>query len=515
MGLLNDIADFGKGVIENNLKWTERAAKVGEFIVRNSVGAQLEQVAKLGGQIVDLTKKAADFFDSQIGKRLVNAARSPILAAGQHAIELMKLSTGVGDPENGQRFGAGADKMGTAGQVLASAFPDDSWDSSGASAYTGRNTEQVGRVQTMRGLDTMVADALSTEAGQIAATRDSLDGQSDWLGAMSLLTMTAGIFPGFGQAARVTSEIAMVAKAVGESTGHLNSLQSNIDQNAAVLRTAAAQYQALANGVTPAGADFAPPVGDPEVPGAPADPGAQAPGGPAGGAPSSGAGAGAPSGGGAPASSAPSLPSNLPGASAPATAPPSADPAGSAAGALGGILGSLISPLSGMLGGVMQAAGQAAQAATQAATQAAQVAGQATGPGAGAAQLDKASGDGTADGADADEKDKAEKDEAEQDKDGKDGKAEGTADGLDGSDQADGIPTGDATRADADPRGDSPGAEAAKTLPPDLGTAAFGGGAAGAAPVHVGADFDQSQLRMAAAATLDRGVPGSAAVIDR
>nr|MDT0524159.1 EspA/EspE family type VII secretion system effector [Streptomyces sp. DSM 41633] len=181
----------------------------------------------------------------------------------------MKHSTGVGDPEDGQRFGAGADTMGAVGQVLVSAFPDDSWDSSGASAYAGRNTEQVGRVQTMLGLDNMVAGVLSTEAGQIAATRDSLDEHSDWLGAMSLLTTSAGIVPGFGTAAQMAAEFAMVAKAVGDSNSDLKTLCGHIDENAAVLQTAAAQYENLAGDASATGAEFEPPAGDPEVSTAP------------------------------------------------------------------------------------------------------------------------------------------------------------------------------------------------------------------------------------------------------
>ncbi len=519
MGLLGDIADFGKGVIENNLKWTERAARVGEFIARNTVGAELDQAAKFGGQIADLSQRAANFFASQIGQRLIRTARSPILAAGQQTIESMKHSTGVGDPENGQRFGQGADKMSAVGQVLASAFPDDSWNSGGASAYAIRNTEQVGRAQTMLGLDNMVAGVLSAEAGQISAARDSLDERSDWLGAMSLLTTSAGIIPGFGTAAQLSAEFAMVAKAVGDSSGDLKTLRGHIDQNAAVLRTAAAQYETLAGGTTPIGAEFAPPVGDPQEREAPGDPEATTPGGSAGTGGSSGGGGGASAGGGGGGMltgstgpvSAPAMPSPAAGAS------PSSAMTADAAGALGGILGSLVSPIGGILGGVLQAAGQAAQAATQGGTQAAQMASQAAGHRSGdadAAQLDEASGSVGSDADDRDGEDREDGDgRAKDDEKDEDEKAgEGTDELEDG--QAGGPPAADSAGAAADPLGAGVDQEAAKTLPPDLEAMAAGGGAVGPAPAHVGADFEQGQLHMAAAATLDRGVPGSAAVID-
>ena len=486
MGLLGEIADFGKGVIESNLKWTERAAKVA----------------------------------TQIGSRLVRAARSPILVAGQQTIDSMKNSTGVGDPENGQRFGAGADTMSEVGQVLMSAFPDDSWDSTGANAYAGRNTEQVGRVQKMSGLDNMVAGVLSTEAGQIAATRDSLDGHSDWLGAMSLLTTSAGIVPGFGTAAQLTAEFAMVAKAVGDSNNDLRTLCGHIDENAAVLQTAAAEYESLAGDATLPGAEFEPPVGDPEVP-APGGPGAtdsgvptgagDAPSGGGGSAPSTGGGGGAPSG----SSSRPMVPTDMSGAGA----PPS-DAAASAAGALGGILGSLVSPLSGILGGITQAVGQAAQAATQAGTQAAQMASQAAGQAGGladAAELDKASGTTGLDaeeGDGRDDEDRDGRDEADEHDEDRDKEGQAPVDEP-GEGEFGGVPDTESAGGPADPLGAGADDEVAKTLPPDLAAMAAGGAAAGPAPVHVGDDFEQGQLHVAAAATLDRGVPGSAAVIDR
>lgn len=516
MGLLGDIADFGKGVIENNLKWTERAAEVGEFIVRNTVGAELEQAGRFGGQIVDLSQKAASFFASQIGQRLIRAARSPVLAAGQQTIESMKHSTGVGEPETGQRFGDGADKLDAAGQVLAAAFPDDSWNSGGASAYAGRNTEQVGRVQTMLGLDNTVAGVLSAEADQIAATRDSLDGHSDWLGAMSLLTTTTGIIPGFGTAAQMSAEVAMVAKAVSDSSRDLKTLGGHIDQNAAVIRTAAAQYETLAGGAAPVGAEFAPPVGDPQALTRATDPEAD----PESVAPASTGGGGSPSGGGGPSGGSPGAPAGSSGpVSAPATpsttpaaaAPPSSPAASEAAGALGGLLGSLVSPLGGILGGVLQAAGQAA---TQAAQMGSQAAGQLGSPTTGAAQLDKASdiADAATDGHDREDRDGRDKD----DEDDKDDKTDG--EGTDGEPEQgrpDGSAGAHAAGGPADPLGAGADEETAKTLPPDLEAVAAGRGLAGQAPVHVGADFEQGQLHMAAAATLDRGVPGSAAVIDR
>lgn len=509
MGLLSDVADFGKDVVDDREKWADRFKKVGDFIERNAKGDKLERVAKAGRKLADFSKKFTDFFESRLGKRLVKAAKSPILAAGQHVIDGMKLTTGLGDPESGARFGQGAERFGDAGQTLTAAFPGAEWDSSGSHTYTGRNNEQVTRTQTMIGADQLVASVLSREAQQIAATRDNLDSQSDWLGDMSLITMATGCIPYVGKAAQIAAEVAMVSKAVGESTNQLMSMQDNASANAAEVRGAVRQYEAIADTAKPTGgaADFE--STDDET--GPEDrrdvEAAERAEVPAAGAPAGGGGGGVPSpgGGGAPVPqqvsmrATPSVPTGVP-AGAGAVAPPGGT-GGDIAGVFGAVLGSVMGPLGGLLGGVMQAAGQAAQVATQAATQAAQVAGQA----AGQAQ-DRTEIAPTAD---------KHGENSELDREGKE-----ESDGVEDSDRKAAESDG---RADVDkpevagPDGNTAGEGEegpAKTLPPDLQEASAENTGAGPAPVHVGADFEQNQLRMPAAATLERGIPGSAFAID-
>lgn len=212
MGVLSDVADFGKDVIDDRDKWADRFKKVGHFIERNAKGDRLERVAKFGRALGDFSGKFTDFFESNLGKRMVKAARSPILAAGQHVITGMKLTTGVGDPENGRRFGEGADHMSAAGRTLDSAYPTSDWDSAASDAYLSQNNGQVTRAEALVHADQVVAAVLSREAEQIATTREVLDSEADWLGDMSLVTMATGLIPYVGRAAQTAAEIAMVTK---------------------------------------------------------------------------------------------------------------------------------------------------------------------------------------------------------------------------------------------------------------------------------------------------------------
>ena len=483
MGLLSDVADVGKDVIDDRRTWADRFKTVGDFIERNAKGDRLERVAKVGRKLGDFSAKFSDFFESSLGKRLIKAAKSPILAAGQHVIGGMKLTTGMGDPEAGARFGQGAEQVGAAGETLNTAFPTGDWDSVGSTAYAGRNDEQVGRAQAMLGADRLVAAVLSREAHQIAVTRDNLDDQSDWLGDMSLITMATGCIPYVGKAAQITAEIAMVSKAVGESTQQLMSMQDNASANAAEVREAVSAYESVTGTANPADGDFDPtaaettdtetadaetPGGEPEA-AAQAEPGAPQPG---------------------PSTQPPLATPATPGMTSPAGMPGGAMAAPQSAGVdvagvIGSVMGAVMGPLGGLLGGVMQAAGQAAQAG--------QAAGRAPDPAlAETDAVEKAASGGNDEGKD----DKAE-----------DGKRDR---GADTPDAEVAVEADDGAGTDDDPAGDGDEA-AAMTLPPDLGAASAGGTGAG---LHNGADFDRGQLHIPAAVRVERGIPGSASAID-
>lgn len=501
MGMLSDVADFGKDVVDDREKWADRFKKVGDFIERNAKGDKLERVAKAGRKLADFSKKFTDFFESRLGKRLVKSAKSPILAAGQHVIDGMKLTTGLGDPDNGSRFGQGAERLGDAGRTLTAAFPSADWDSSGSNTYTGRNNEQVSRTQAMIGADQLVASVLSREAQQIAATRDNLDSQSDWLGDMSLITMATGCIPYVGKAAQIAAEVAMVSKAVGESTNQLMSMQDNASANAAEVRGAVSKYEAIADATQPTDGDeeFEPTDDEASPEARTEDQAIEGAAVPTAGSPAGAGGGGAPAPQPATMRTMSSVPAGMP-AGAGAATPPGAM-GGDVAGVFGAVLGSVMGPIGGLLGGVMQAAGQAAQAATQAATQAAQVASQTAGQSPDPATLAETDDERDENSAD----DREGKEEKPRDE-GRDREAAQT----DGESVADGPD-------EAGPGGNTAGEGeegAAKTLPPDLAEASAETTGAGPAPVHIGADFEQSQLRMPAAATLERGIPGSASAID-
>lgn len=81
----------------------------------------LRNVAGFGKQVSD-------------GGRGVEAVDSEILAAGRRIIHSIRLTTGVGDPEDGRQFSESAERFRSAGRSLNTAIPGGNWDSAAAAA---------------------------------------------------------------------------------------------------------------------------------------------------------------------------------------------------------------------------------------------------------------------------------------------------------------------------------------------------------------------------------------------
>lgn len=392
MGLLSDIASFGKALVEDAESYAKDAEEVGDFIARAARGGRLTELARFGRKLSEWGRKGYDFFkNSALGRRLVRAARTPIPAAGQKVIEGMRLTTGFGDPVGGEQFGTGAAQFDLVEHTLQSAAPTDAWEGSGSQAYGAQNVQQLTRSVAMGQADRAVATVLTREAAQISGAREVLDGQADWLADISLVTAVTALIPYVGKAAATAAEVAAVTKAVGRSTQELIVLSASVSANAAEIRQSAGVYDSVGAGAasradtdfgaTPrAAGNAAPPAvaapatgaqtgGDKERGGGSSGSG----GGPAGaGGGSAGAGGGGPSGVAAGGFPAPPARPNLPPAPA---APAAAGPAGggtpmtpgmpvspTAGGGAGGGLAALIGSMAGALTGVVLTAAQRAEA---------------------------------------------------------------------------------------------------------------------------------------------------------
>lgn len=252
MSLLGDIKDVGaavfevgkaaKGLIGNADKLAGGVKGLGSLFQRFSTAGRLAELARLGRKLSEYGDDAVRFLANPEIKKFLKRAKTPILFGGQMTISGMKLTTGVGSPDDGTRFGAGASRFAGARDTLAGAYPNGSWTGGGSESYSNSNSRQIGRTQTMVASDQSINAVLAREAGQITATRAVLDDQSDWLADVGLVTMLVAATPFVGQGAALAMEIAAVSKALGACTMQLTELTQQVNSNAAEISQTAGRY---------------------------------------------------------------------------------------------------------------------------------------------------------------------------------------------------------------------------------------------------------------------------------
>jgi hypothetical protein len=227
---------------------------------------KLENVGKAvwdtGKEVSDVVEGAAAIGDFIERVRNLRVANAPILDGGQLVIAGMKLTTGLGAPEDGERFGRGGARLHDACATLRSALPTASWTGAGADSYTVHNVEQIDRSRAMAAADHQVHGVLATEAFQIGFHRDRLDDWYNWLADVGLVTFALGLIPGVGQGMKAAADAQAVLIAVGRSSSEVHQLSSEVGANAAALQQLVGRYENLGQtaNISQTGQDQNPPA---------------------------------------------------------------------------------------------------------------------------------------------------------------------------------------------------------------------------------------------------------------
>jgi EspA/EspE family len=264
MGLLGKLESFGKAVWDTGNEVVD---------VIGDVGAVVEGVGAIAGFIERVGKSAHLDDVIEVGERLggwaervglnkfLRAADSPILDGGQVVIAGMKLTMGIGEPENGERFGRGGARCHDAGTTLRSAQPSASWSGEGADSYAVQNVQQTARTKAIAAVDHEVHRVIAEEAFQVGFHRDHLDDWSNFLTDFGLVTFAMGLIPGVGQELKAAAELQAVLAAVISSSTELYQMSSEAEANAAKLQQLTARYQNVAQtaNLSPTGVDPGPP----------------------------------------------------------------------------------------------------------------------------------------------------------------------------------------------------------------------------------------------------------------
>jgi hypothetical protein len=227
---------------------------------------KLENVGKAvwdtGKEVSDVVEGAAAIGDFIERVRNLRVANAPILDGGQLVIAGMKLTTGLGGPEDGERFGRGGARLHDACATLRSALPTASWTGAGADSYTVHNVEQIDRSRAMAAADHQVHGVLATEAFQVSFHRDRLDDWYNWLADVGLVTFALGLIPGVGQGMKAAADAQAVLIAVGRSSSEVHQLSSEVGANAAALQQLVGRYENLGQtaNISQTGQDQNPPA---------------------------------------------------------------------------------------------------------------------------------------------------------------------------------------------------------------------------------------------------------------
>lgn len=180
---------------------------------------------------------------------LSKAYATPIISAGLLAIQGMTMTCGIGNPDSGDRFGQGAEKLEQAHQTLESAKPTSGWQGGASQAYTGQDAKQQERAREIAEADKKMEAVISKQAGQVNQTRSFLGTCATVLGYAILPAMAAKAFPATAPFA-IAIEVGAVAGSVPLAAGQTSMMNANSMANAVEISQAMGQYAKVAASAT-------------------------------------------------------------------------------------------------------------------------------------------------------------------------------------------------------------------------------------------------------------------------
>lgn len=268
-----EVGKLGTQAVKYAPEILSNAGKLGELVQVAAGKAGLPGVAKIGeglaaqagkygARIINEAKDKTPFLEKALGKKVadlgkfnkdvklvlsdgrqVKMAVTPILKYGQWVIKGMRATTGVGDPETGDRFSDGAEKFSKIGEVLHAASPSDEWEGTAADAYTDQNARQEHHAGKVGATDQHIKEILARQAQQVMHTRDGLDNVSDWLAVTSFACMALAVIPEVGEALQMAAEMLALEAGLAVATPLTMKMLGDANSNAAEVRRVSDDYR--------------------------------------------------------------------------------------------------------------------------------------------------------------------------------------------------------------------------------------------------------------------------------
>lgn len=173
------------------------------------------------------------------------AAATPIIEAGLRIMTVMNNLCGFMKPDEGSRYGEGADSFGEIGGDFTGTKPPESWTGDAANAYGAVNDLQKKRAAKIADVDREVQSLIKDQAKQVTDTRDAIDAMQTGLSAFiipAVQALSIEIPPGAGVA--MSTEIQMLGfqLTVPVASGAFSMLAAQGVQNAVKFHTLGQRY---------------------------------------------------------------------------------------------------------------------------------------------------------------------------------------------------------------------------------------------------------------------------------
>ncbi|WP_370500091.1 EspA/EspE family type VII secretion system effector [Mycolicibacterium sp. jd] len=178
---------------------------------------------------------------------ILELADSPPIELAQRVISGMRLTTGSGDPVDGEEFRNAAKLMQEALELLIDAAPHgDHWNGDASEKYADANTRNRRATSGVQVADWNIADYIEAEAEQVVRTRKTLDDINEYLFQFALSTAWMNGIPG-GRAAKLALDAAAASSAVLSAERALLALVSDSVGRGGKIRDQFSLYSAAAN----------------------------------------------------------------------------------------------------------------------------------------------------------------------------------------------------------------------------------------------------------------------------
>ncbi|TPG29711.1 EspA/EspE family type VII secretion system effector [Mycolicibacterium hodleri] len=220
-GAWTDVPNLAKDLVEGNF---HSALNDG----RNVIGDANDVVQGLASLGLNMGGVPGAFANSKVTK----LAESKVLSAAQLAIEVLKKSTGSGDPYPGDEFRSSSQRLSKVTDTLIAAGPHtDRWDGTASQVYNAVNASHRRCASGVSAADEAVAKVLDLEADQITRSRQTIDETSRNLTDYDLATCWMNATPPTA-AIKFTMDVAAAGAAMATVNATLAILLTNSAENA-------------------------------------------------------------------------------------------------------------------------------------------------------------------------------------------------------------------------------------------------------------------------------------------